>query len=123
MISLGNRAHIFAHPSLKEKLTWCFGTVLGCGPAVSLELSGRPEPVLAFRFPGGGSLSIEFVADALDEKQMRRGAWLEVKAEDPSALKEKILEAGLVEVKHPGHSFYFVAPGGQVFTVISAREP
>jgi len=33
MISLGSRAHIFAPPHLRAELTWCFGTVLGCGDA------------------------------------------------------------------------------------------
>jgi hypothetical protein len=27
------------------------------------------------------------------------------------------LEAGLPEVKHPGHPYYVMAPGGQVFTI------
>jgi hypothetical protein len=27
------------------------------------------------------------------------------------------LDAGLPEVKHPGHPYYFMAPGGQVFTI------
>jgi hypothetical protein len=56
MISLGNRVHLLARPSLKERLEWCYGTVLGCGPAVSLWLPGRSEPVLAFRFPAWPAL-------------------------------------------------------------------
>jgi hypothetical protein len=27
------------------------------------------------------------------------------------------LDAGLTEVKHPGHANYCMAPGGQVFTI------
>ena len=26
-------------------------------------------------------------------------------------------DAGLTEVKHPGHPYYFMIPGGQVFTI------
>ena len=29
----------------------------------------------------------------------------------------RALQAGLTEVKHPGHPYYFMAPGGQVFTI------
>jgi len=27
------------------------------------------------------------------------------------------LNAGLTQVEHPGHPYYFMAPGGQVFTI------
>ena len=27
------------------------------------------------------------------------------------------LDAGLTQVKHPGHLYYFMIPGGQVFTI------
>jgi hypothetical protein len=47
-----------------------------------------------------------------------------VKADDPSALKKKILEAGATEVKYFGNDhFYFVAPGGQVLRIVSAGRP
>ncbi|HEV8561263.1 MAG TPA: hypothetical protein VGR06_33475 [Actinophytocola sp.] len=114
---------MFAHPSTREGLRWCFDTVLGCGPEISLALPGLSEPVLAYRFRGGGSVSIEFTTDGLDKAAARRGAWLEIQADDPEALKQKILDAGLPEVTHPGHDFYFAAPGGQVFTVVPASEP
>jgi len=78
---------------------------------VSLDVPGLPEPILAFRFPTGGSLSVEFNEDALGEQQARRGAWLEVRVVDPSALKQKILEAGLLQVEYLAtYTFYFVVP-------------
>jgi hypothetical protein len=93
MISLGHRVHMFAHPSTMERLRWCFDTVLGCGPEISLALPGLPDPVLAYRFPGGGSVSIEFTTDGLDEAAARRGAWLEIQADDPQALKQMRADA------------------------------
>lgn len=30
------------------------------------------------------------------------------------------LNADLTEVTHPGHRYYFMAPGGQVFTIAQA---
>jgi hypothetical protein len=27
------------------------------------------------------------------------------------------LDAGLTQVRHPGYPYYFMAPGGQVFTI------
>jgi hypothetical protein len=38
-------------------------------------------------------------------------------ADDPAAVLQAALEAGLTEVKHPGHPYYFMIPGGQVFTI------
>jgi hypothetical protein len=38
-------------------------------------------------------------------------------AGDPAAVLQAALEAGLTEVRHPGHPYYFMIPGGQVFTI------
>jgi len=123
-LAFSNRAHIFASPGVKERLTWCLSTVIGCGAPMSLSAPGLREPILAFRFPGGGSLSIEFTEEALDEQHLRRGAWLEIRSNDPSGLKEKILGAGFSQVTYPAtNTFYFAAPGGQVFGIVPARNP
>ena len=123
-LAFSNRAHIFASPKVKEKLIWCFRDVLGCGSPMSLNAPGLAEPILAFRFPGGGSFSVEFTEDALDEQRVRRGAWLEIWSNDPAALQRKILDAGLPQVTHPAtNTFYFAAPGGQVLGVVSGRNP
>jgi hypothetical protein len=108
-----------ARPSVKEQLKWCFTTVLDCGAPAQKEVPSLAEPILAFRFPNGGSISVEFTQDALDEQQARRGAWLELRTDDPAALKKKVLEAGLPQVKYlVTERFYFVAPGGQVFGIV-----
>jgi hypothetical protein len=73
MITLSNNVHIFARPIIKEKLISFFAAILGCEPLVSSDAPGVPMPVIAFRFPNGGALSIEFTDDALDEMQARRG--------------------------------------------------
>ena len=45
------------------------------------------------------------------------GACLELRAHDPPGLLQTALDAGLMRVKHPGHPYYFMIPGGQVFTI------
>lgn len=116
MIALGSNVHIFARPHRRGELTHCFETVLG-SPARIVEFPGIDQPMLIVSFPGGGHLSIEFTDDAPDDEQPRLGAWLELRAGDPAAVLQAALEAGLTEVKHPGHPYYFMIPGGQVFTV------
>ncbi len=118
MIALGNNVHVFARPHRRQGLTWLFESVLECGPVATIELPGMVESLLLVRFPGGGNLSVEFVEDAPDDDRPRLGAWLELRVEDPPALMRAVLEAGLTEVTHPGHSYYFMAPGGQVFTIV-----
>ena len=120
MITLGNNVHIFARPHRREELAWCFETALGCGPARTVEYPGIDRPMLAVSFPGGGHLSIEFTDDAPDDAHPRLGAWLELRADDPGTVLQGALDAGLTQVRHPGHPYYFMAPGGQVFTIAPA---
>jgi hypothetical protein len=91
-------------------------------PVATVAFPGIAEPMLVVRFPDGGSLSIEFTDQAPDDENPRFGAWLEIRAEDPAAVMRAVLAAGLTEVKHPGHPYYFMAPGGQVFTIAPLRE-
>ena len=121
VIVLSNSVHLYVRPEYKERLAWCFTTLLGCEQVVSPDAPKLPVPILAFRFPGGGSLSVEFTADALDEQQARWGAWLEVRTDDAAALQRRVLEAGLPRLKHPGNDhFYFAAPGGQVLRIVQS---
>ena len=117
MIGLGTNVHIFARPSRRDELAWCFETALRCGPVRTVDHPAMPLPMLLVDFPGGGHLSIEFTDDAPDDDRPRLGAWLELRADDPAAVMRVALEAGLTEVKHPGHPYYVMAPGGQVFTI------
>ncbi len=116
MIALGSSVHIFARPHRREGLAQCFEMVLD-SPVRTVEFPGIDQPMLVVSFPGGGHLSIEFTDDAPDDEQPRLGAWLELRADDPAAVLRAALRAGLTEVKHPGHPYYFMIPGGQVFTI------
>jgi hypothetical protein len=122
MIALGSNAHIFARPARREDLIRCFEAIVGAGAARLIEYPGIDEPMLLVSFPGGGHLSVEFTDEAPDDDKPRLGAWLELRADDPSAMLRGALDAGLVEVKHPGHPYYFMIPGGQVFTVAPANN-
>jgi hypothetical protein len=66
-------------------------------------------------------LSIEFRDDAPDDEQPRLGAWLELRADDPAVLLQTTPSTGLVQVRHPGHPYYFMIPGGQVFAIKPAH--
>jgi len=110
MITLRNRVHMFTQPKNKEAVIDCFTTLLGC------SIIAAPNS-LAFQFSDGSTASVEFteeVVDALDEKQARRGAWLELETDEPLTLKEKVLAAGYRPFDYREGFFYFQIPGGQV---------
>jgi hypothetical protein len=119
MTALGDRAHILVRPEARDALVHCLAEVLGCGAPAVLNVAGRSEPILAFRFPGGGSISVEVSEDALIGGEVRRGAWLEVRTDDVEALIARVRDAGLDQITHVATpTFYFALPGGQVLGVM-----
>ena len=120
MIGLGNNVHVFAKPHRREAMHRLFEDLLQCGPVVTIEHPGMAEPMLIVHFPQGGSLSIEFTPDASDSEEPRLATWLELRALEPNRAIDALRSARIREVKHPGHPYYFMAPGGLVFTIVSA---
>jgi len=62
-------------------------------------------------------------ADALGEAQMRQSAWLELRTDDVDGLVKTIIDAGIERVRYVATpTFYFVAPGGQVFGIVGNQR-
>jgi hypothetical protein len=102
-----------------------FRDVLGCD---TKELNfGFSYPVLLVSFPDHSAFSVEFTdlapedvkGETIDDAHAFRGAWIEFRARDVSAVQEKLRAAGVRSFSHPGSKHvYFSAPGGQIFRVI-----
>jgi len=123
MIALSNSIHLYARPDTKEKFLEFFTSILGLEAVTSSDAVGSPEPISAFEFANGASLSVEFTEDALSDQQAQRGAWLELRTDDAVGLQQKALAAGLPRVVHPYTPFFYIqAPGGQVFRIVSSKE-
>ena len=123
MIELSNSVHIYARPETKERFLEFFTGILGLEAVESSDAIGSQEPIYAFKFSNGGSLSVEFTPDALDEQQAQRGTWLELRTDDAAGLQQKALAAGLRQVVHPYTPFFYIqAPGGQVFRIVSSKQ-
>ncbi len=119
MIALSNSIHIYARPETKEKLLEFFTSVLGLKAVESSDAMGSPEPIYAFAFSNGASLSVEFTEDALDDQQAQRAAWLELRTDDAVGLQQKVQAFGLSRVVHPYTPFFYIqAPGEQVFRIV-----
>ena len=123
MISLSDSIHLYARPDTREQLLEFFTSILGLEAVTSSDAVGTPEPIYAFKFSNGASLSVEFTDDALSDQQAQRAAWLELRADDAVELRQKLQDAGLARVVHPYTPFFYIqAPGGQVFRIVSSKE-
>jgi len=112
MITIGNHLKMHLPHSLREKARQFYVDILGCK-----KLTGQPYADLdLYEFRGGFVLGLFFSVDVLSETDHLLATWMEIKTDDPEALKEKLLEFGVREVEFEDTSrFYFQAPGGQVF--------
>ena len=73
----------------------------------------------------GGDFYIAFMYEdegTLDEDGFGKSIYLELKADDPAALREKIVDFGVTVLDVPDPHLYFQAPGGQVFRLVGAGE-
>jgi hypothetical protein len=123
MIALSNSIHLYARRDVKEQFLEFFTGILSLEAVESSVAKGSSEPIYAFKFSNGASLSVEFTEDALDDQQALRGAWLELRTDDAVSLQEKAQHAGLPRVVHPFTPFYYIqAPGGQVFRIVTSEE-
>src|ERR1700730_16424599 len=123
MIALSNSIHLYARPGTKEKFLEFFTSILGLEAVESSDAVGSPEPIYAFKFSNGASLSVEFTEDALSDQQAQRGAWLELRTNDAVGLQQEVQAFGLKRVVHPYAPFFYVqAPGGQVFRIVSSND-
>ncbi len=123
MIALSNSIHLYARPDTKEQLLEFFTSMLGLQAVESSDAVGSPEPIYAFAFSNGASLSVEFTEDALSDQQAQRGALLELRTDDAVGLQQKVQAFGLRRGVHPYTPFFYIqAPGGQVFRIVSSKE-
>jgi hypothetical protein len=114
-VRVGNHLKMTVPERLRSQAREFYATVLGCRPLDS------PRPDLdLYEFSGGFVLGLFFTSDAetLSEAEHLKATWMELKVEDPAALKTQLLAFGVREVEYPDPTrFFFQAPGGQVFRV------
>jgi hypothetical protein len=51
-----------------------------------------------------------------------RSIYLELKADDVEAMRQKIIDSGVTTIEVPDPHLYFQAPGGQVFRLVGINE-
>lgn len=113
-IIIGNHLKMHLPYHLRERASRFYTDILGC-----TKLADRPYPnVDLYEFQGGFILGLFFYeeVDTLSEREQLKATWMEIKTDNPEALKQRLIDFGVHEVEFEDKSrFYFQAPGGQVF--------
>jgi hypothetical protein len=77
-----------------------------------------------FRLGGDFYIAVMYEDEgaSLDEDSFAKAIFLELKAADPEAMREKIVDFGVTVLDVPDPHLYFQAPGGQVFRLVGVGE-
>ena len=115
-VVIGNHLKIHLPHHLRERTAQFYTGILGCR-----LITDKPYPnVDLYEFPDGFVIGCFFYdeLDTLRENEYLMTTWMEIKTDNPDALKQRLIEFGVNEVEFEDTSrFYFHAPGGQVFRV------
>jgi len=116
-VSLGANSKIAAPRWERERIQTFYRDVLGC------PVDAKPQADLIWLRPDF-YLGVVYEDPAVGESQLLKAIWLELRAECPEELKERILTFGVTTIDYPRdmEHFYFQAPGGQVFRLVSNSE-
>ena len=116
-VSLGAKSKIAAPLWERERIQTFYRDVLGC------KVDAKPEADLIWLRPDF-YLGVVYGDPPVGESQLLKAIWLELRAERPEEVKEKILTFGVTTIDYPRdmEHFYFQAPGGQVFRLVSNSE-
>jgi hypothetical protein len=113
MVEIGNHLKMNVPRDLRARTRDFYGSLLGCKSMAS------PSPDLdLYEFDGGFVLGLFFVvtSNCLSEAEYLKGAWMELKVDDPATWTERLIAFGVKPVEYPDATrFFFEAPGGQVF--------
>jgi|SRR5581483_5549109 len=115
--SIGNHAKFTARPEDRERIRHFYKDVLGCA------ITKRSNAVDYFRLGDDFFIAAIYDGRVLPDEDATKATWLEIKADDPAALTNRIRAFGVTELDtwEKGR-LYFQAPGGQVFRVAGKDE-
>jgi O-phosphoseryl-tRNA(Cys) synthetase len=117
VVSLGENLKLSALPSERNRIRLFYGDVLGC------PLTKTAENADVFRLGATFYIGVIYEDSVLSDQEALRSAWLELRADHPEELKQKILNFGIKQIPHwDKEHFYFQAPGGQAYRVVGSSE-
>lgn len=115
-LSLGPNSKITARLSDRNRIREFYRDILGCKVVeeqnIDLVWLGR-----------NFHIGFLYEDEVLQESDLLKGLWLELRVDRPAVLKKKILNYGVREIPYRDKKhFYFQAPGGQVFRLAGKNE-
>ena len=114
--SLGENSKLTVLRSEQTQIRRFYQDVLGC------PLTRETERADFFRIGNNFNIGVVYEDSALSMADRMKSIWLELRADHPEELKERILAFGIKEIAYFDKAhFYFQAPGGQVFRLAGAN--
>jgi len=116
-VSIGNHSKIVARHADQERIRAFYRGVLGC------SLTKESKDVDYIRFHQNFFVAVLYQEEAGSPEALRQSIWLELRADEPAELCQRIVAFGVTKIEIPGaEHLYFQAPGGQVFRVVKNGE-
>ena len=116
-VSLGENSKLTVIPAERDRVRKFYQEILGC-PATR-----ESERIDIFRLGTTFFLGVVYSEHASTAAEARKAIWLDLRTDQPEALKAKILQFGIQEIEFwDKERFYFQAPGGQVFRLVGTSE-
>ena len=115
--SFGNHSAVRVPRGQKDRIRRFYRDVLGG------EVMREGDQKDDFRL--GGDFYIAFMYEdegVLDEDGFGKSIYLELKTDEPEAMRERIVAFGVTVLDVPDPHLYFQAPGGQVFRLVGVGE-
>ncbi len=114
MPRFGNHLKLHLPAAERDRARRFYQDALGCNP-----LPPPPFPNAdLYEFDDGTVVGLFFVeaGNALSQAEALKAPWLEIKVDDPEAMRARLETFGVDAVDFPDPTrFYFQAPGGQVY--------
>ncbi len=116
-VMFGNHSAMRVPRADKDRIRRFYRDVLSC------ELIREGDQKDDFRLGGDFYIAVMYEDDGiLDEAGFLQSTYLELKAGDVEAMRQKIVGFGVTVLEVPDPHLYFQAPGGQVFRLVGAGE-
>jgi len=116
-VMFGNHAAVRVPRAEKDRIRRFYRDVLGG------EVMREGDQKDDFRLGGDFYIAVMYEEEGvLDEDGFLKSIYLELRADDPEAMREKIVAFGVTVLDVPDPHLYFQAPGGQVFRLTGTGE-
>ncbi len=114
-VTLGNHTATIAPPVERPRIRRFFCDILGGTAHVTSDEVDRIQL-------GPAHFCFVYQDAALEAPTFLRTTYLELKTDDPAALRRSIVAFGVNRLDVPDEHLYFQAPGGQVFRIVGIDE-